>query len=383
MAGIYIHIPFCKKRCNYCNFYSLPISSQNKRIKEFRTFFVNALLKEIQLQKNYLNNENISTIYIGGGTPSLLEQNELNNIFSELHRFFKIEKTTEITLEINPDDVNFEMLETLKKTPINRLSIGIQSFFDEDLKYLSRIHNASQAMNSLKLCLEKGFENLSIDLIYAIPTLSDENWKANLELLIQYKVPHISSYALTVEPRTTLEWLIKHNKSEKVNEKQSIGHYKIMLDKLQNSGYINYEISNFALKNYESKHNSNYWKAVPYLGLGPSAHSFNNESRQWNISDVKTYISSIEKAILPFEMEKLSKVKKYNEYVMTSLRTIWGCDLNYIEHEYGDSYTKFFLKQIDSFINDGQINVQSDIYCLSDKGKLFADAIAAELFFIL
>ncbi|MFC1734458.1 radical SAM family heme chaperone HemW, partial [candidate division KSB1 bacterium] len=351
MAGIYIHIPFCKQRCNYCNFYSIPVSRRNTKLKEYRSLFVNALLKEIQLQKTYLENETVSTIYFGGGTPSLLTINEQDEIFNQIYKYFRIEKEIEVTLEVNPDDINIHMLKALKKIPVNRMSIGIQSFFDEDLQYLSRVHNALQAINSIKLILDEGFNNLSVDLIYGIPSLTDERWLANLDFVLQYKIPHISSYALTIEPKTTLEWLIRKGKIKAFDEQQSIQQYRIMLDRFRNKGYVNYEISNFALKGKVSKHNCNYWKGIPYLGLGPSAHSFNRDSRQWNVVNVSSYITNLTKAEIPFEKEILNVEQKYNEYVMTSLRTVWGCDLQIIINEFGIFYKDHFLQQIVRYLN--------------------------------
>ena len=373
MAGIYIHIPFCNSKCNYCNFYSV---ASSKHLDAY----IPALLKEIALQHSYLEKEPIETIYIGGGTPSLLGYTQLASILEKLNKTFEIKPDAEITIEANPNDLNASKIKDFKKLFINRLSIGIQSFFEEDLKYLHRLHSPSQAETAVKRSQDAGFENISIDLIYGIPTLSDENWEKNLHYSFSLNVPHISAYSLTVEPNTALNKLITKGKLTAVNEEQSIKHFKVLMQQTKENDFLHYEVSNFCKKDYFSKHNSNYWKGIKYLGLGPSAHSYNKVERQWNISDTQKYIEHLDSNKLLFEKEVLSETDKLNEYIMTSLRTMWGCDLDYIETYFGIS-EKTRLKKISvQFIDDKKMINEKNHLILSDEGFLFADGIAAELF---
>ena len=373
MAGIYIHIPFCSSKCNYCNFYSV---ASSKHLDAY----VPALLKEIALQQPYLEKEPIETIYIGGGTPSLLGYTQLASILEKLNKTFEIKLDAEITIEANPNDLNASKIKDFKKLFINRLSIGIQSFFEEDLKYLHRLHSPSQAETAVKRSQDAGFENISIDLIYGIPTLSDENWEKNLHYSFSLYVPHISAYSLTVETNTALNKLITKGKLTPVNEEQSINHFKALMQQTRENDFLHYEVSNFCKKDYFSKHNSNYWKGIKYLGLGPSAHSYNKVERQWNISDTQKYIEHLDSNKLLFEKEVLSETDKLNEYIMTSLRTMWGCDLDYIETYFGISEKTRLEKKSVQFIDDKKMINQKNHLILSDEGFLFADGIAAELF---
>ncbi|MCD4665356.1 MAG: radical SAM family heme chaperone HemW [Bacteroidales bacterium] len=373
MAGIYIHIPFCKQKCHYCNFYSIA-SRKNK------DHLIGALIKEIELQKNYLAGEKIKTIYFGGGTPSLLTSDELNRIFNQIAKFFKINSEAEITFEANPDDLDKSKITALRETPINRLSIGVQSFFDEDLKYLNRIHSVQQALQSIKNAKEAGFQNLSIDLIYGIPTLSEKNWLANLEKFFSLNLQHLSGYALTVEPKTALDILIKKKKTEAVKEQRIIEHFQVLTTQMKENGYVHYEISNFCKEPYFSKHNKSYWFGEKYIGLGPSAHSYDGKSRQWNVSNISKYISEVEKNIIPAEIEKLTPVQKYNEYVLTSLRTMWGTDLNFISKQFGNEIAKYFKSNVKNYVSSGKVMEKNGKYFLTVKGKLFADRIASNLF---
>lgn len=375
MAGIYIHIPFCRQKCHYCNFFS--VASVKGRDE-----FVEALLKEIDMRKEYLEGEKVNTVYFGGGTPSLLSISHLAMIFEHLALHFHIDHKAEITLEANPDDLNLDFLRELKAaTPVNRLSIGVQSFSDDDLQYLNRVHNAGQALQAIETAQRAGFDNLTIDLIYGIPTLSDEKWSKNLEIFFSLGIPHLSAYALTVEHKTPLALLIERGKYAPVDEIQSVGHFKMLLEETKKHGFIHYEISNFAREGYYSKHNSLYWLGGHYLGLGPSAHSFNGYSRQWNVSNISRYIrlddfqSSVE------EKEVLTLEQRYNEYVMTSLRTVWGCDTVHIRNVFGERFESYFLQGVSSFIKKRQIFREGSKYFLTDEGKLFADGIAAELFY--
>lgn len=373
MAGIYIHIPFCNSKCNYCNFYSV---ASSKHLDAY----IPALLKEIALQHSYLEKEPIETIYIGGGTPSLLGYTQLASILEKLNKTFEIKPDAEITIEANPNDLSANKIKDFKNLFINRLSIGIQSFFEEDLKYLHRLHSPSQAETAVKRSQDAGFENISIDLIYGIPTLSDENWEKNLHYSFSLNVPHISAYSLTVEPNTALNKLITKGKLTAVNEEQSIKHFKVLMQQTKENDFLHYEVSNFCKKDYFSKHNSNYWKGVKYLGLGPSAHSYNKVERQWNISDTQKYIEHLDSNKLLYEKEVLSETDKLNEYIMTSLRTMWGCDLNYIETYFGISEKTRLEKKSVQFIDDKKMINEKNHLILSDEGFLFADGLAAELF---
>ncbi len=373
MAGIYIHIPFCKQACNYCDFH-FSTSLKNK------DGFLIALKKEIELQKDYLSNETISTIYFGGGTPSLLSETELMSVFEMLHRVFVIAPTAEITLEANPDDITKEKINELKHTPVNRLSMGIQSFFDEDLKLMNRAHTSKEAETAVKLSQDKGFENITIDLIYGIPTLTNQNWKHNLNTTFDLEVKHISAYCLTVEPKTALAHQIKTGKISNVNEQQSSEHFEMMLEEMNKHAFTQYEISNFCKPGFHSKHNSSYWLKENYLGLGPSAHSFNGTSRQWNISTNPLYIQALLKGEMNFEKEELTSNQRYNEYVLTSLRTMWGSDLGYIEKVFGIPYLTHCMAEARPYLESKKLLLKENKLFLSDQGKLFADKIASDLF---
>ena len=332
------------------------------------------------MQKGYLNGNKISTIYFGGGTPSLLSEKELMDLFEILDRNFVIAPDAEITLEANPDDLSKEKIKQLKATPINRLSIGIQSFYDEDLKLMNRAHNSKEAESAVKTSQDSGFGNITIDLIYGIPTLTHANWKSNLASAFNMDVKHISAYCLTVEPKTVLAHQVKTGKIKNVDEQQSAEQFEIMQEAIQKNSFIQYEISNFCKEGYYSKHNSNYWLKETYLGLGPSAHSYNGNSRQWNISNNPLYIQAIEKGVLNFEKEELTLHQRYNEYILTSLRTMWGADLNYIETAFGRDYVTHGLKEVEKYLETGKVLHQENKLILSDNGKLFADKIASDIF---
>jgi len=374
MPGIYLHIPFCKQKCYYCNFYSLASL-------KYRDVFVDALLKEMHLRKDYLHNKHINTVYFGGGTPSLLHTDEINRIIGEIELLFDLDTHAEITLEANPDDLSADYLKALKNdTAVNRLSIGVQSFFDDDLHYLHRVHDGNHARKAIETAKQYGFDNMTIDLIYGIPTLTVEKWEKNLALFFSYNVPHLSSYALTVEPNTALQKLIEKKKLENTDEDQSVRHFEMLLEKTRQHGFVQYEISNFALPGFYSKHNSTYWLGGHYLGLGPSAHSFNGYSRQWNVKNMKQYIESetVERVVL--EKEILTENQRYNEYVMTSLRTSWGCDTEHIRNGFGEKYATFFQQKVQKYLRENKIIQKESIYILTDSGKLFADGIAGDLF---
>jgi oxygen-independent coproporphyrinogen-3 oxidase len=378
MPGIYIHIPFCKQACHYCDFH-FSTSLQNKKS------FLSALEKEIELQKNFFEKESstiINTIYFGGGTPSLLSYDELAVIFEKLNKYFTISPTAEITLEANPDDLNSAKLKELANSPINRLSIGIQSFYEDDLKWMNRAHNAEQAISSVKGAQDKGLENITIDLIYGVPTLDNSKWKNNLQKAFELSVPHVSAYCLTVEPRTALADMIKKKKVLNINEQQSIEHFSILVNEMKQHNFVQYEISNFCKNEKYSKHNSNYWKGESYLGLGPSAHSFDGKNRQWNVSNNALYINSLTNNKIPFELEELSEKQRYNEYILTSLRTMWGTSLNHIEKAFGEEYVQHCLKEAQVYFSNLDLMEQEKKLLLTDKGKLIADKIASDLFII-
>ena len=376
MAGIYLHIPFCKQACHYCNFHF----STSLRL---RTEMVNAILKEMSLRQSYLNGARVDTIYLGGGTPSLLNKEELDLIFNRLNNLFEISTDAEITLEANPDDLDLEKLQALKDSPVNRLSIGIQSFFEEDLVYMNRAHGAKEAQECIENALKTGFNNLTVDLIYGTPTTSDEQWTKNIQQVFDFDIPHISCYCLTVEPNTALDHFVKQGKSKPVDEEQAARQFEILMEAMREQGYEHYEISNFAKPGCYSKHNSNYWLGASYLGLGPSAHSFDGTSRQWNVANNARSIKLLEESIqldgALYEREELSPAQVYNEYVMTSLRTKWGCDLEKIAAINPD-FVKHFLDNINSFLTEGSVEKKEQIYYLNNKGRLLADRIAMEVF---
>lgn len=375
MAGIYLHIPFCKQACNYCDFH---FSTSMK----MKVGFVQAIIQEIELRKEIFANEFISSIYFGGGTPSLLSTKELDMIFEKLYTSFSIDADAEITLEANPDDLTIEKIQQLKDSPVNRLSIGVQSFRDEDLKYMNRAHTSIEALNSIKMAQDVGFQNITIDLIYGTPGMSNEDWKRNLKKSFALNLPHISSYALTVEEKTALYYKIQKNKIDPVDEQQSANQFKILMAEMLRQGYEQYEISNFCKDNSYSKHNSSYWKKDHYLGLGPSAHSYFGNLRMWNVSNNVKYIKALLASQLPLVKENLHPQDMYNEYIMTSLRTKWGCSLIEIEKNYPVSYLNYFKDQIKSHEVNGSIIENKGVYTLSETGKLIADRITSDLFFI-
>ncbi|MBR5781297.1 MAG: radical SAM family heme chaperone HemW [Bacteroidales bacterium] len=373
MAGIYIHTPFCKSKCAYCNFFSL--ASQSK-INDY----VEALKKEIVLRKNYLGDETVKTIYFGGGTPSLLSVKNIEGILDLLNKNYEIISSPEITLEINPDTIDREKMESLKQIGINRMSVGIQSFNDEDLKYLGRRHDSRHAMQVLEDLKHTDFEKITLDLIYGMPTLTEEKWNKNLDIFFSTDITHLSAYALTVEPKTILGQRIEKGELQSVSEEETIRHYNILVERTKGNGFEHYEISNFAKEGFRSQHNSIYWRDEKYLGLGPSAHSYDGNSRQWNISNLTKYIQLIGNSEDYFDKEILSRDDKFNEYIMTSLRTSWGCDIEKIERDYGKSYAHHFLKNIKKHLDNGEMLKENNTYFLSEEGKLFADGIAADLF---
>lgn len=372
MAGIYIHIPFCKKICHYCDFHkSLNIDDKSRMIK--------AIVKEMKMQKDFLGSEKVQTIYFGGGTPSVLDYKEVVSLFEGLYKYFRISKDPEITFEANPDDLSKKYLKDLKKAGINRLSLGVQAFSDEELKLLNRRHNSETGIKAVNNSKETGFENISIDLIYGIPGMKLKKWERNLDIAFEMNINHISAYHLTIENGTELLKLIKKGVLELPDENLSIEQFKMLMRKAGGNRFLQYEISNFCLDGFFSKHNTNYWKQVKYLGLGPSAHSYNGKIRQWNIADNEVYTDHINKNEISFEKEYLDNRKKYNEYILTSLRTMWGIDLKYLEENYSKEAMDYCTGLSKRFIDYGMINRSKDNLILTEQGKLIADNITSEL----
>lgn len=374
MAGIYIHIPFCKKACHYCNFH---FSTQTQHIHSF----VEALLNEIELRRDYINTP-IQTIYFGGGTPSLLSAEQIRSIIEKLQLNFDLSNLQEFTLEANPDDININKLADWNAIGINRLSIGIQSFQKESLAWMNRAHIVDQSHQAIQMAQDAGFNNISIDLIYGTPHYTKEHLLADLKIIEDYRIPHVSCYALTVEEKTALNSMIEKGKIENVKTEVQAEHFEIIVDYLNKIGFEHYEISNFAKPGNRSKHNSSYWKGIPYLGLGPSAHSFNGSSRQWNVANNALYMQSLEKRALPFEIELLDQVAQYNEYMMISLRCMEGFDLKHIESSFGKAYSEHTQNVIQILAQKDIFEQKSTGYCLKKSAKFLADGIASEFFIV-
>jgi len=373
LAGIYIHIPFCKQSCHYCNFH---FSTSTKNKDEV----LDAIENEIK-QKGQATNEAISTIYFGGGTPSILDVNEINSIIKRIYKEFNVESEAEITIEANPDDLNKEKIINLSLTEINRLSIGVQSFIDKELKIMNRAHDSKKALNSIEIS-KKYFNNISIDLMYGVPESTLESWIYNLDTVSQFDINHISSYALTLEPKTALESFVRKLIVDMPEEGLVYDQYNLINKKLEPLGFINYEVCSFAKENFFSKNNSAYWLRKKYIGIGPSAHSFDGKSRSWNISNNKKYIDQIKKGKSFYKKEKLSKVDQYNEYVMTGFRTIWGVSANFIENNFNSKFKNYFTDRIQKHIDQKNIIVKDDIYTTTNEGRFLADGISSDLFLV-
>lgn len=373
MAGIYIHIPFCKQACHYCDFH---FSTSMKKKEEM----IAAIIQEMHLRKEETD-EVVETIYFGGGTPSVLSNEEIDQILNAVYSLFEVIEHPEITLEANPDDLSVERIQQLAVSKINRLSIGVQSFYDEDLQLMNRAHNATEAWNSL-VEATKYFDNISIDLIYGIPNLSMDKWKSNVQKALDLGINHISTYALTVEPRTALATLIKNGKIDQPDDGNAHEHFLALIEMLENAGFVHYELSNFGKPNYYSKNNSAYWLGKKYVGIGPSAHSFDGTHRSWNVANNSLYIKDIQEGKLPSEVEELTVQDRYNEYVMTGLRTIWGVSLERIETEFGTNFKNYLLKEAQYYINKEQLQLENNVLTTTVKGKFFCDGIASELFVI-
>jgi oxygen-independent coproporphyrinogen-3 oxidase len=371
MAGVYIHIPFCKKLCHYCDFYHVIHN-------EDYSLFLSALLTEAKIRKDYTGKESISTIYFGGGTPSVLSANELKIILDCLKKSFVVDPACEITIEINPDDVTPGYFRSLKKLDFNRISLGIQSWRNEDLKMLNRRHTAEQAEKALKEVFNSGFENVTVDLIYGIPGMGLNNWSANLEKSLSFDIKHLSAYHLTIEQGTVFGKMKEKGLFAEVDEEESIAEFNILIEKTASAGFIQYEISNFGKPGYFSAHNTNYWKQIPYLGLGPSAHSFNGYSRQWNVRDLKKYIKCINDGKIFYEKEELDTKTRFNEYIMISLRTMWGIDLEYVEKTFEKEGFDYVNNIAVKFMGYGLMKQEKNTLVLTNQGKMISDNIISE-----
>ena len=375
MAGIYIHIPFCKRRCIYCNFFS---TTQSEKKAEY----VHALVRELEMRKDYVGNEEIETIYLGGGTPSQLSQEELEEIFTYIYKVYKVTLDAEITLEANPDDLTPEYVSMLRKLPINRISMGIQTFQEETLKLLHRRHTAQQAIEAFKRCREAGFKNISIDLMYGLPGETLETWEQDLQQAIALHPEHISAYHLIYEEGTALWNLREQNKVEEAEEELSLTLFKTLIERLTKAGYQHYEISNFCLPGLHSRHNSSYWTGKKYLGCGPSAHSFDGISRQWNVSSLEKYLEGIRMGQLVFEIENLDLYTRYNDFVITSIRTCWGMCLSQLRATYGETLYNYCLQMAKPHIRQGVLEIKEDTLKLTSEGIFISDGIMSDLLWI-
>lgn len=373
MASIYIHIPFCKQACHYCNFH-FSTSLKNKEA------IVDAISQELTL-KSHGFSEIIDSIYFGGGTPSLLDINDIEKLLSKIHKKYSISDSVEITLECNPDDIYENKLIELKKTSINRLSIGVQSFVDEELKLMNRSHDSKIALESISKS-KNFFENISIDLMYGLPNSNLKNWEFNLNTVDQFNLNHISAYAITIEPKTALESYVKKQIIKMPDDDFVHSQFNLLYDFFTNKNYINYELNSFSKENYFSKNNSSYWLRKQYIGVGPSAHSYNGYERSWNVSNNKKYIYDIKNKNLFSGKETLSKVDRYNEYLMTGLRTVWGVSLDLLESDYGEKFKNHFIKNSKEYIKSNFIEENKGVYTTTKRGKFLADGIASNMFII-
>ena len=374
MAGLYIHIPFCRRQCYYCDFhFTVSLKYKDRMLR--------ALEKELSQRKDELDGQEFQTVYIGGGTPSILSIHELEGIVSALYRTFRIHASAEFTLEANPDDLDKVYTESLKKyTPVNRLSIGVQSFIDRDLKFMNRLHTSNEALVSIENSISAGFKNINIDLIYGIPALSIKEWKKNLAIFKHLGIPHLSAYHLTIEPHTVFAYFRKKGQIKELPEEESIRQFKTLIEFAGEEGFEHYEISNFARPGYHSKHNMGYWTGIPYLGIGPSAHSFDGSKRRWNVANNTTYMHSIENGTNAYYgSEWIDTSKAYNEYVMTALRTMWGIDLDHIGKHFGKQQRDRLLLEAGTFIRSGILMHSRENLCLSNEGKMIADYVISAL----
>lgn len=375
MAGIYIHIPFCKTRCIYCDFYSTTRS-------ELKLRYIQALCQELRIRKDYLKGEAIETIYFGGGTPSQLAEEDFRQMFETIREVYGMDTVKEITLEANPDDLTEEYVTMLHTLPFNRISMGIQTFDDTTLKLLNRRHNAMQAIEAVNRCRQVGFQNISIDLIYGLPDETDERWQRDLNQAVSLNVEHISAYHLTYEKGTRIYEMLQAHRISEVDEDSSVRFFSTLMDTFSAAGYEHYEISNFCKPGMYSRHNTSYWRGIPYLGCGPSAHSFNTMTREWNVSSLEEYITSIETGNRSYETEELHLHTRYNEYIMTSLRTVWGVSIEHIKQNFGATLWEYFQEMATPHLHNGRLVIQNNHFCLTRKGIFVSDDIMSDLMFI-
>ncbi|WP_278626012.1 radical SAM family heme chaperone HemW [Parabacteroides gordonii] len=375
MAGLYIHIPFCTKRCLYCDFFS------NTEMK-YKEPYLSAVIRELELRKDYLEGEPVETIYFGGGTPSQLQAADFSRIFEAIHRLFDVSPCAEITLEANPDDMTPGYVAGLQTLPFNRVSMGVQSFKEEDLRFLNRRHNREQALLAVDLCKKNGLENISVDLIYGLPGQTLEEWKQNLDTVISLDIPHISAYHLIYEEGTALYKLKEAGKITPVDEDLSVALFTSLIDRLTANGYLHYEISNFARPGMLSRHNSSYWIGKKYLGIGPSAHSYNGQNRQWNISSLPGYLQAIDKGVPDIEIENLDINTRYNDFIITGLRTMWGIKFNEIQHQFGKDKLIYCQKQAAPYLKQGLLIEKDDTLTLSRNGIFISDSIMSDLLWV-
>ena len=375
MAGIYIHIPFCKRRCIYCDFFSTTQS-------EKKPAYIRALCQELEIRKDYLEGEDIETIYLGGGTPSQLTHEELDTIFTYIYKTYRVNPDAEITLEANPDDLTPEYVAMLRQLPINRISMGIQTFQEETLKLLHRRHTATQAIEAFQRCRKAGFQNISIDLMYGLPGETLETWKQDLQQAIDLRPEHISAYHLIYEEDTVLWKLREQHQVEEADEDLSVLLFSTLIDKLTEAGYQHYEISNFCLPDLHSRHNSSYWTGKKYLGCGPSAHSFNGTSRQWNVASLEKYMKGIELGNPDYEIEELNLYTRYNDFVLTSIRTSWGMPLSYLHTAFGEELYNYCLRMARPHIREGVLEIREDVLKLTRRGIFVSDGIMSDLMWV-
>ena len=375
MAGIYIHIPFCKRRCIYCDFFSTTQS-------EKKSAYVRALCRELEMRWDYVEGEEIETIYLGGGTPSQLTEEELKAIFSSIYHIYKVKEDAEITLEANPDDLTPEYVAMLHQLPINRISMGIQTFQEETLKLLHRRHTAVQAIEAFRRCREAGFRNISIDLMYGLPGETLETWMQDLRQAINLRPEHISAYHLIYEEDTALWRLREQHCVEEADEELSVSLFTTLIDRLTEAGYQHYEISNFSLPDLHSRHNSSYWTGKKYLGCGPSAHSFNGVSRQWNVASLEGYIKGVEEGELDYEVEELDLYTRYNDYVLTSIRTCWGMSLSKLRSEFGEELYRYCMRMAKPHEDQGVLENREGVLKLTRKGIFVSDGIMSDLMWV-
>lgn len=375
MAGIYIHIPFCKKRCIYCDFYS---TTDSRKIPQY----IEAIKKEAALRKDYAGGETVETIYLGGGTPSQLTGQQVKDIIEHIYNIYSVSENAETTIEMNPDDISLPLLQSLKEAGVNRLSMGIQTFNEQNLKFLNRRHTAAEAIDKVKMCQDCGFDNISIDLIYGMPVESHDDWIADIEKAISLGTQHISAYHLIYEEGTRMTQLLEQGIITETDEEESLSQFKTMIDMLKSAGFVHYEISNFCKPGFESKHNSSYWKGKKYTGIGPSAHSFDGNNRQWNIANLDEYIYKVNNGQQFWEEEILSTAEKYNDLILTSLRTMWGLDMNMLERSFGKIYLDYCMKNAMPHIERGTLSLQDGIMKLTENGIFVSDDIMSDLMYV-